>query len=263
MAKKYRWILLNLAGIILVWVLTVVFTQNGLKSKTDHGETVEVPELTTYSIFEVEKILKRNNLRYKVIDSTTFYHTRPKGSVLKQFPKAGSKVKRNRELLLTINPFGEEKIPLPDLKDISVRQAIQQLNRSGFRIGKMRMADDLAENVVLWCEYRGDSLSSGDMLKKRSKIDLVIGNGFNSNRIALPDFIGRSYRDAMYTAAVNVLNPIGLRFDASVRDTLSSFVYKQYPHKGITRFIGKGESIELWFTQDQNKLNGEALVEGN
>lgn len=257
--KKYKWIFINLLLIVLVWVLVTFFTFESLESSTGHGETVSVPSLTSYSIAEVEDVLEKENLRYRVIDSSIYIHTMPKGAVIKQYPNAGASVKKNRQILITVNPYNEEKIPVPELKDVSIRQVIQELSRKGFRLGKLRMEDDLAENAVLWAEFQGDSLASGTMLNARSKIDLVIGNGLKSLRIALPDFIGRSYRDAMYTAGVNVLNPTALRFDETVVDTLSSFVYKQYPSTNMSRFIQKGDNIELWFTQDQNKLSGSPL----
>ncbi len=250
-----KWFYINILAILLFWVAIVYFTGSFLDKTTLHGETVEVPNLKTYDLAEAEEVLKKAGLRYRVIDSSSFFYNFPKGAVIKQFPQPGKKVKLNRELLLSVNPHAEEKAQIPDLQDRSIRQAMQLLDRSGFKIGKLRLVPDIGRHVVLWAEHKGDSLTSDAKLPKRSEIDLVLGDGNEPRRMYLPDLKGRPYKDALYTARVNVLNPSAFRFDETVKDTLSAFVYKQFPDLSNTRFIEKGSEIELWFTQDQNKLN--------
>ena len=125
---------------------------------TMHGETILVPDMRSFSIYEVEDTLSVLDLRFSVVDSGAYNADYPRGSVIEQLPKAGSRVKKNRELYLTVNPKNVSLISLPNYTDRSSRQYISELKAKGFRIGKFLYKNDEHANVVLGVKYLGESL---------------------------------------------------------------------------------------------------------
>ena len=93
----------------LLVLIIVVFTLRQLKSYTRHGESFPVPNFTGLTINEIETISEQNDLKYEIIDSTHFNGAKP-GVVVEQVPEAGSRVKRNRIVFLTINSTVPEKV---------------------------------------------------------------------------------------------------------------------------------------------------------
>ena len=79
-------------GIVLL--LGVVYTAlQALDKMTMHGESILVPDIRSFSIFEVEDTLRALHLRFSVVDSGAYNADYPRGSVIEQLPKAGSRVK--------------------------------------------------------------------------------------------------------------------------------------------------------------------------
>jgi hypothetical protein len=67
--------------IALVFVAVVIFGANiYLSSYTDHGETVEVPDLRGMTLEDVESTLSSSTLTFEVIDSV--YNEGQRGTVL-------------------------------------------------------------------------------------------------------------------------------------------------------------------------------------
>jgi beta-lactam-binding protein with PASTA domain len=159
--------LIVLCFIILKW----------LKVSTNHGDFETVPNLTGKSISVAQIELEENNLVMQIQDSANFNPKYPKFSVIEQEPLAGSKVKENRKIYLTLNPSGYRKILVPDLKERTFRQAKPTLEALGFRVGKLTYENNIGKDLVLRMLYKGKTIKPGDMLQKTSVIDLVLGNG--------------------------------------------------------------------------------------
>ncbi|GGK26429.1 PASTA domain-containing protein [Yeosuana aromativorans] len=152
-----------------------------LNITTNHGEFETVPNLTGKSI-DVAKIeLEQNHLVMEIQDSANFNPKYPKFSIIEQDPIPGAKVKEDRKIYLTLNPSGYRKIPVPDLKERTLRQAKPTLEAIGFNLGKLTYVDNIGKDMVLKMMFEGKEIKPGDMLPKTSKIDLVLGNGNRPN----------------------------------------------------------------------------------
>ncbi len=163
-------------AIVAVVVLCFIMLK-WLKSTTNHGEFETVPELKGKSISVAQMELDENNLVMQIQDSANFNPDYPKFSVIEQEPPAGTKVKEDRKIYLTLNPSGYRKIVVPDLKERTFRQAKPNLEALGFQVGKISYVDNLGKDIVLQLKYKGKTIKPGDKLAKTSKIDLVLGNG--------------------------------------------------------------------------------------
>jgi len=149
-----------------------------LNSTTNHGDFETVPELKGKSISVAELELKDNNLVMKIQDSANYNPDYPKFSVIEQEPLAGSKVKEDRKIYITLNPSGYRKMKIPEgLIDQTYRQVKPSLEALGFKVGKVTYVDNLGKGMVLKLTHKGKTLKAGDKLARTSVVDLVLGNG--------------------------------------------------------------------------------------
>ena len=83
--------------------------------------------------------LDDNNLRMVIQDSANYNPNYPKYSVIEQQPLAGSQVKENRKIYLTLNPSGYRKVGVPNVIRRTFRQARPTLEALGFKVGKLHI----------------------------------------------------------------------------------------------------------------------------
>jgi beta-lactam-binding protein with PASTA domain len=162
----------------LVVVVALCFASlKWLKSYTQHGTFVEVPPLLGLSLNEADNTLKSFDLVTQVQDSSNYNPKYSPGAVIEQEPLAGSKVKENRKIYLITNPSDYKNVRVPDVIRSTLRQTKPTLQALGFTIGDLIYEDDLGKDEVLEMRYKGKRIVPGQMLKKTSAIDLVLGNG--------------------------------------------------------------------------------------
>ena len=157
---------------ILFWIISF-----SLKFVTHHQEYLEVPDLEGISIAELLDLMGQENLRFEIIDSTRFVPNLPPLSVIDHLPAAGSEVKKNRKIYLTVNPSGYRQITVPNLIQITKRNAESMINAVGFQLGEITYKDNIGKDMVLEIAHQGKTITPGVLLPKTSKIDLVLGNG--------------------------------------------------------------------------------------
>ena len=75
---------------------------------------------------------------------------------------------------------------MPDLKDLTLRQAINILESSKLNAGKLIYAPSFDKNAILEQMWNGDTVWPGDTLIKGSIIDLVVGSGDRQYKIPIP-----------------------------------------------------------------------------
>ncbi|MFT5231486.1 PASTA domain-containing protein [Patiriisocius sp. Uisw_047] len=165
---------------VVALVILVFLLMLWLKSTTNHGETIKVPNLSKMQLDKVEDTLDGMDLRYEVMDSANYNPEYPQYSVIEQLPKAGKLVKEDRKIYLALNPSGYTKIPVPNVVGITRRQGERTLLATGFKIGKISTRPYIAKDEILELRYKGEKLTPGTKLGKTTVIDLVIGDGAGS-----------------------------------------------------------------------------------
>ena len=165
-------------GLAAAAVLILVFLSlQWLKSTTNHGEFVEVPDFSKMSVMEMREAVEEAGLRYQVLDSSDFNPDYPRFSILDQNPPAGNKVKSNRKIYFTVNPSGYKKVSVPDIIQVTQRNAASMLRAVGLDVERVTYIDELGKDMVYNMKYKGKYLSPGDRLPKTSKVELICGNG--------------------------------------------------------------------------------------
>ena len=158
----------------LFFVLVLYFYLN---ITTNHNKYINVPELKGVNLNKAKVILEENNLSYIILDSALYNPDYPKFSVLEQLPKSNSQVKKNRKIYLTLNPSNYGKVSVPNIIQITQRSANSSLLASGLEIGDVSYENNIGKDMVLEILFNGNKINSGDMVPKKSKIDLILGNG--------------------------------------------------------------------------------------
>jgi len=171
--KKFLKHFLIIIGItaVLIWI-----TLQSLSWYTKHDNFINVPDFRTLYIYDVLGNPDYREFNFMVIDSV-FDPQKPKGSILWQDPLPGSRVKQNRMVYFSIVTFVPEKTVVPDLKDLTLRQAQSLLESAGLRLGKLMYIKSFDEDAVQQQFFEGKAVAPGDKLDKGSKIDLTIGMG--------------------------------------------------------------------------------------
>src|SRR5690606_36350262 len=137
-------------GIAVVAIIVLTFIlMKWLNISTNHGEFKTVPNLAGKSIGIAEMELKTNNLVMQIQDSANYNPDYPKFSVIEQDPAAGTKVKKDRKIYLTLNPSGYKKILVPSLMEKTLRQALPTLEALEFQVGTQTYVDNIGKDVVL------------------------------------------------------------------------------------------------------------------
>jgi len=240
---------LIVAGAILLLLLW-------LNIYTRHGQARTVPNFTGLTMEETAALAKKSRMKFQVIDSV-YTSLVPRGCVAEQNLKPGFRVKKWRNIILTINAFRPEMVAVPDLKDLPLRQAIALIEDAGLEMGELRYKADLSINVVLSQLLNGKDAVPGDSIQKGSVIDLLLGKGLSNQRTPVPDLTGMRLdpaRNRIFGASLNLGTFI---FDNTIltsEDSLNAFVYKQNPEYKEDASLQLGSSIYLWLTVDSLKL---------
>ena len=162
---------------LFVSILIVYLSLTFLKYFTFHNNHQKVPNLKGISLINLPQIISDKNLRFEIIDSSKFTPTLPPLSVIEHLPGPGQLVKKNRKIYVTLNPSGYKRISVPNVVQITRRNAEAKLISVGFSIGEITYKNNIGKNMVLEVRYEGEPIEPGVLLHKTSKIDLVLGNG--------------------------------------------------------------------------------------
>jgi beta-lactam-binding protein with PASTA domain len=251
---KSKTFLINLIlGIVFLTIFwgSILFW---LDSYTMHGESITVPELVGLSKEEAEIKLQEKGLRLFITDS--LYNPKAlKGGVLEQEPKANSQVKHNRTIYVTVNAMRPPLVKMPDLHDLTLRDAKARLETYGLQLGNIRYVPDIAFNAVVFQEYKGKKIEAGEMIERGSVIDLALGQGESNEMVNVPLLTGLSIKEAIEQLQSNSLNIGAIIKDETVKDSTQAKVYKQIPPYSEDAFINVGKSVDIFVTQSKEKLS--------
>lgn len=254
---KSRQFIWHLTLILVVIALLLYATLLLLNVYTHHGKSLQVPDFMGLSENDVKEVAKENKLRYTIIDSMFIPDAVP-GTIIAQHPHIGDKVKQRRTIYLTISAISPEKVMVPIIVDISLRNAQSQLENVGLRLGKVEYRPSEFLNLVLEKRLNGEPFPDDTMLNKGTEVDLIVGKGLSNERTSVPNLFGMKLGDARNTLYTISLNLGALVYDRSVinaNDSLNAQVWKQNPENNPENYIELGTSIDLWLTVDREKID--------
>ncbi len=169
-------------GLAIVAAVVLVFAlMQWLKSSTDHNKYIKVPDLTNKTMNEATKLINESNLNLVLKDSTDYNPKFPRFSIVEQNPAAGGEVKKGRKIYVILNPSGYRKVKVPDVIQVTRRNAESRLLAVGLKIEKVTYIDELGTDMVYSIKHKGKYISPGTQLTKTTEVELICGNGNKSN----------------------------------------------------------------------------------
>ena len=180
--------------IMAVTACIVVFiTLRSIDVYTNHDQAVYVPDIKGLQIEDAAPFLAKSTLHYEIIDSIYSKEWMP-GAIVELSPEANSKVKKNRIIYITINAKTEETAPIPEITDLSYRQAYALLKAHGFANVEMKYISGDFRDLAIGVEYGGQMVNSGTRVPLAGTLILVISDGnilqLDSASVEKPEIIG-------------------------------------------------------------------------
>lgn len=229
--------------VALAWTTLII-----IDIYTHHGESVNVPDLQGLYVEEADNLLGTYDLYAQVIDSV-YVKEKALGTIVEQIPAANSSVKKNRSIFLVVNKKQVKMIPLPDVNDVSYRQADALLKSLGLRVSSVVYSPSEFKDLVIDVRYRGTHVAPGTRLPEESSLVLVIGSGLGDSISSVPSLLGMNLTGAK-SEAISAAYVIGaVKYDvAPMGDEDKYMVYKQSPEVG--QEMPDGARINVWLTKD-------------
>jgi len=165
----------------IVWG-TLIF----LSSYTGHNKYISVPDIRGKLIEEVVQSTFYTDFRFIVLDSV-FDPELPPGTILYQDPWVDTRVKQNRQVYVTISSSTPDKVSMPDLKFLTLRQAESMLGSYGLKVGNLFYTPAFDADAVQQQLYNDQPIEPGERIYKGSVIDLVVGTGGGSYQILIEE----------------------------------------------------------------------------
>ncbi len=253
----------NAIAVVGITIFLIVVNMIVLRFYTNHGDSVEIPDLRGKTSQEVTSILNKLDLRFQIRDSVYSHEVAP-GTVLDQFPKPGMKVKQNRNILVTLSAISQVKISMPQLTDISYRQAINLIESSGLIAGKIEYITSEFPNLVLEQKIDGLTVRVGEMTPKGSVVDLVLGSTSNGETSEVPTLFGRNIAEARLAIGEAFLNVGNITYDESFTSEdqkIKGLIWKQTPDPAEVFEVARGTAIDIFLTLDPSKLQEKPEAE--
>lgn len=243
---------INILLAIVVVVIILVSLIAYLKSYTQHGVEVEVSNVRGLAKEDAEAVLDQQGLRLVVIDST-YSEKVPFGTIVEQDPMPDSHAKLGRAVYVTVNASGKRQIPMPNLQDMSYRQAETTLRGLGLIVDTIYDYEPSAfRDLILDVKAHGQSVQPGEKIAVGTKVRLVVGFGRGTEEVEVPSVIGMSTVDARRVLLSHRLTVGAVTCDEAVEeDGTPLFVYQQIPAAGEK--LIEGETVALKLTMDPEK----------
>ncbi len=252
-SKSSKRLLVNIVAIIVFVIVLVVAVSVALSLVTRHGKYVEVPDMVGMQLEEAEAAAAAAQVRIEVEDSN-YVRTVEPGAVYHQDPPAGSQVKKDRHVRLSLNTLTARKVALPNVLDCPLRQAVSELYSKGFSVGRIHYETGYDDRVISIVKG-GVDLQPGTMIESGSALDLRVGFNSAVSSASVPSVTGKRATQAAKEIQEHSLN-VRISYDSSVRtadDRRKAVVFNQSLAAGSVAV--KGTYVTVNLTVDPEKLS--------
>ncbi|MBO4328305.1 MAG: PASTA domain-containing protein [Bacteroidales bacterium] len=233
----------HLLAIILLSFFLLWLTIRLLNVYTRHGKVYELPDFRGMTIEQVDDLYGR--AYHLILVDSVYSKTEAPGTIVQQDPLPESKVKHGRNVYYIIVAKTPEKTTMPNLNNLSLRQALVLLESSGLEVKELIYTDHFARNAICEQHYDGKVVKPGTELIKGSKITLYVGLGTDRRNTKLPKLYDTPAEDVQH-----ILNMAGLNLGKETFEHNDSIqymkVYKMEPpySKGSVR---PGTFVDVWY----------------
>ncbi len=255
--SNYRRLYVHLGIGLLAAVLFFVLTLLWLKAFTLHSDAMQLPDFEGKHMDSLVQFAEEANLRYYIMDSV-YNDYLPAGTIVRQDPLPLSDVKPRRKIYITIVATTPEMVVMPNLKDLSVRQAVEVLQMNRLNVDRLEFINGFDRNAVQYQLFNGDTAVPGTELVKGSAITLVASKGLHNPQNPLPFLIGLNRSQAVQAIYNSGFN-MGQLDPAMDEEGQYLRVYAQDPDFDEYAAFEPGTEISLKLCPD-TKLNFDSLI---
>jgi beta-lactam-binding protein with PASTA domain len=169
-------IFFHLSAVVLLFFILVAIVLQLLNVYTKHNQAVIVPDVKGMQIEEAAVFFMNSDLRYQITDSVYSREVSP-GAIVETMPTVGSKVKNRRIISVTINAKGVKRAEIPDVADLSYRQAYALIQAQGFTSIETKYVPGRYKDLALKVESNGRTLKPGELMPISATLVLNISDG--------------------------------------------------------------------------------------
>lgn len=192
---------ISIGGIVVLGALFLVLLDFVIMpAYTNYDEGVTVPDVSEVSLEEAQQRLESYGLRYELADRRS-NSTYPADYVIDQTPAASKLVKPGRKVYLTVNTEANPTVQVPNVVDLSLRNARIQLDNYGLEIGTISYESSRFKNTVL-----RQSIEPEEVVPQGTVVDLAVSDGLGQKMVEVPNIIGLRLSEAQQK-----LQEVGLR----------------------------------------------------
>ena len=159
---------------------------------------------------------------------------------------------------MVVNASCKRQVVLPDVHDLSYRQATATLRSIGVRVSEdYEWEPSEYKDLVLDVKYRGESLPAGARVDEGTELTLVVGFGKGTEMTGVPNVVGRSLPEARALLLNQRLTVGTVEFDEPIDETGRTesgdlpVVYMQTPELG--QRVLEGSMVNLKLSADIEK----------
>ncbi len=236
-------ILILFASLLVIWIAF-----KAVDSYTRHGEVYFVPDFVGQRIQDIAP--KHGNLFTFIVTDSVYKKNQADGAILMQDPLPGSKVKLGRNMYVITVARMPEKVKMPNLRNLSFRQAEVLLESNDLILNDLFYVDHFAKNAVVEQEFNGEVIEPGTEIFRGSSIDLTLGNGGTMEQTEVPFLIGLRPGEITSILHSNFLN-LGDEVYLDDNDTIHARVFKTEPVSLLGHKVEPGTKVSVWYRSNR------------
>ncbi len=254
----------NLAALAVFILSLYGFLTVGLRLYTHHGQSVPVENYQDMSVREARRKVRASSSNFGfVVNDSLYVVGKAPGLILDQSPMPRSRIKKNRNIYVTVSSATPPEVALPDLT--GGNDDFEQFKRKLERLGlKVRIRDkefnaELEENTILYLIFEGRRVSSTDLKRgfkapKGSTIDCIVSIR-NTGQVDIPSLVCLTYEEATFLLSSSQLTLGNVIAPGEERNGL--FVYRQEPEFDPVLKLAVGTSVNLYLSETRPPGCGE------
>jgi beta-lactam-binding protein with PASTA domain len=177
------------------------------------------------------------------------------GTIIYQTPGPNANVKTNRPVYIIINSRNVHQVAVPEINDVSYRQADAMLQSIGLTVANVEYSPSEYKDLVIDIKFHGRSILPGTRIPEGSSLVLVVGSGLGEGtERAVPAIKGKTLDEATQAIQAAAFIMGAVEYDVPPTGNEAEYIiYRQRPAAGSS--LPAGTRIDVYLTTDKSRLN--------